>query len=176
MGSNLVPFVWLGITVVFGLVEAASPTLVCIWFCLGAAVAFVVSLLTANLLVQILVFVLASAVMLVCLRPFFRRRATLKGDSKTDVDALVGRRVTVSQAIPAKGRGRALLADTSWLASSADGAAIPAGTAAVIARVDGARLIVAPADPTATDPTATAAAATDAAPAAQSQQSQPIDA
>ena len=90
--------IWLGIAVAFGIVEAAAPALVCIWFCVGAAAAFVVSLFTASILVQVAVFLVVSCVALLALRPFFRKSAKVKAkDALTDVDAYVGREVTVTQ-------------------------------------------------------------------------------
>lgn len=145
MGSFL-PFVWLGVAVVAGLVEAASPLLICIWFCLGAAVAFVVSLLVHNLLIQIVVFLVASLLMLVALRPFMRRRVNAKGEPATNADTYVGRVVTITQGITPTRDGRVLLGDTSWIARRSDGEALPSGSRARVVSVDGARLVVEPLD------------------------------
>lgn len=143
MGSFL-PFVWLGVAVVAGLIEAASPLLICIWFCLGAAIAFVVSLFVDNLLVQIAVFLVASLVMLVALRPFMRRRVNAKGEQPTNADTYVGRVVTITQGITPTRDGRALLGDTSWLARRSDGGEMASGSKARVVSVDGARLVVEP--------------------------------
>ena len=43
--------VWLGVTIAFGVIEAMAPALVCIWFCLGAAVTFVASFFVKSVLV-----------------------------------------------------------------------------------------------------------------------------
>lgn len=143
MGA-IFPFAWLAAAIVLGVIEAASPMLVCIWFCLGAAVTFVVSLFVDSLLVQLVVFVVASFAMLLALRPFMRRRVNARGEQATNADAFCGRVVTVTQAIPAGGCGRALLADTSWAARRADGGALSSGSRARIVSVDGTRLVVEP--------------------------------
>ena len=67
------PIIWLGITVALGLAEAAAPALVCLWFCLGAAITFVVSFFVFDLLVQVIVFVVSSALGLAALRAFMKR-------------------------------------------------------------------------------------------------------
>lgn len=142
-------FIWLGIAVVFGLVEAAAPALVCVWFCIGAAIAFVVSLFTDSILVQAVVFVASSAVMLAALRPFMRRRLKASPeDAATNSDAYVGREVVVTQGIPAgeSSTGRVKLADVSWLARARDGSPMPAGSRARVAEVDGTVLVVEPAE------------------------------
>lgn len=144
MGPALLPFVWLGVAVVAGLIEAASPMLVCIWFCLGAAITFVVSFFVDDLLVQIVVFVIASLVMLAALRPFMKKRVNAKGEQRTNSDAYVGRIVTVSQGITETRDGRALLGDTSWIARLAHGGSLKAGSKARVHAVDGARLVLLP--------------------------------
>lgn len=140
-------FVWLGLAVVFGLVEAAAPALVCLWFCLGAAVAFVVSFFVENVTVQVAVFLASSIVMLLALRPFMRKRTKAKPeDSLTNADSYVGREVVVTQSVPAGAGqcGRVLLADVSWLARTADGTALASGARARVTQVDGTVLVVEP--------------------------------
>lgn len=140
-------FIWLAIAVVFGIVEAAAPALVCIWFCIGAAVAFVVSLFVADIWVQVVVFLVVSAACLLALRPFIRKNAKASPeDAVTNYDTYIGREVVVTQAIPAgKGRcGRVLLADVSWLARTANGEAVPTGDRVVVKDVDSTVLVVAP--------------------------------
>lgn len=144
MGSILT-FVWLGAAVVLGVIEAASPALVCIWFCLGAVITFAVSFFVHSVLAQLVVFAVASFAMLLALRPFMKRRMKARaGDDVTDVDALVGRNALVTQAVPAGGDGRALLGDTSWIARGKDGAALPSGSRARVCAVDGTHLVLEP--------------------------------
>ena len=141
-------FAWLGIAVVFGFIEAAAPALVCLWFCLGAAVAFVTSFFVDDLLVQVIVFLVASIAMLLALRPFLRKRTKANPeDALTNSDAYVGREVVVTQGIPeGSGRtGRVLLADVSWLARTPGGNALPTGAHATVKQVDGTVLVVEPA-------------------------------
>ena len=143
----MAPFIWLGIAIALGFVEAAAPALVCIWFCLGAVVTFVASFFVESIWIQIVVFTVASLVMLAALRPFMRKRT--KGnpeDALTNSDSYVGREVVVSQRIPAGNgqTGRVLLADVSWLARTADGAEVPSGSRVCIKDVDSTVLVVEP--------------------------------
>jgi membrane protein implicated in regulation of membrane protease activity len=142
MNVSLVSYAWLALAVAFGVIEAAAPMLVCVWFCAGAFVTFLVSLFVDDVVVQLVVFTASSVAMLCALRPFFRRRSGDPRGARTDVDALVGRPVTITQAVPAGGQGRALLGDTSWFALSDDGASLPTGCRARVVRVDGTRLVV----------------------------------
>lgn len=140
-------FVWLGLAVLFGIIEAAAPALVCLWFCLGAGIAFVVSFFVPDVVVQIIVFLVCSVALLLALRPFMRKRIKANPeDALTNFDAYVGREVLVTQAIPAGSgqNGRVLLADVSWLARTADGSALSSGSHATVKQVDGTVLVVEP--------------------------------
>ena len=63
-------FVWLVIAVVLGIFEAATVALVSIWFAIGAVAAMVPAYFNAPFWVQILVFILVSALCFVFTRPF----------------------------------------------------------------------------------------------------------
>ena len=65
------PFVWLGVAAVMGVVEIVSLSLITMWFVVGALVAFAASLLGADLVVQLVVFLVVSVACLVGLRPVF---------------------------------------------------------------------------------------------------------
>ena len=141
-------FIWLGVAVVFGIIEAAAPALVCLWFCLGAAIAFIVSFFVDNPLVQVAVFLVASVAMLLALRPFMRKRTKSNPeDALTNAESYVGREVIVTQQIPeGAGRtGRVLLADVSWLARTPDGKPLATGSRATVREVDSTVLVVVPA-------------------------------
>ena len=139
------PIIWLGITVALGLAEAAAPALVCLWFCLGAAITFVVSFFVSDLLVQVIVFVVCSALGLAALRPFMKKSSESKEkDAVTNSDEYVGRSVTVVQGIPQDGTGRVRLADVLWSARTKDGSALSAGSKARVEAVESTVLVVSP--------------------------------
>ena len=65
------PFIWLAVAAVMAVVEVGSFGLITMWFVIGALAAFAANLLGADLLVQIVVFLVVSVVCLVALRPVF---------------------------------------------------------------------------------------------------------
>ena len=139
------PIIWLGITVALGLAEAAAPALVCLWFCLGAAITFVASFFVSDLLVQVIVFVVCSALGLAALRPFMKKASESKEkDAVTNSDEYVGPSVTVVQGLPQDGTGRVRLADVSWTARTKDGSALSAGSKARVEAVESTVLVVSP--------------------------------
>lgn len=142
--SSFGPIWWLIAAVLLGIVEAVSPALVSIWFCVGAAGAFVASMLGANPLVQVIVFLVLSVVGMVALRPWFKHHVSPGTPGVTDVDAMVGRIVTVTEPIEVGREGRARLADTTWFARREDGLALEKGALATVVEVDGTHLVVKP--------------------------------
>ena len=87
-GTTMV-FVWLVIAVVLGIFEAATVALVSIWFAIGAVAAMVPAYFNAPFWVQILVFILVSALCFVFTRPFFKKIIRVN-KQPTNVDRLVG--------------------------------------------------------------------------------------
>ena len=63
-------FLWLGLMVVFLIIELATVGLTSIWFSGGALAALLVSLAGAGMVIQIAVFVVVSAVLVIFTRPF----------------------------------------------------------------------------------------------------------
>lgn len=68
--------IWLGLLVLFGILEAATVALVSLWFMAGSLAALIAALCGAGLPVQVGVFLVVSALLLACLRPLVRRYVT----------------------------------------------------------------------------------------------------
>ncbi len=142
---NMVAYIWLGLMVLFLIVEAACPIhLVSIWFATGSLVAMVAALLGAPLWLQTTLFVLVSAGLLACLWPF-TKRFLKPGVTKTNVDAMVGTVGLVTVAIDNIGAtGQAKLGAMEWTARSTDGSPIPVGTRVRVDRIEGVKAFVTP--------------------------------
>ena len=68
------PWIWLGLIALFGVLEGATLQLVSIWFCVGSFAALAASLLGAEAWLQFVVFAVVSALALVVSRTLFRDR------------------------------------------------------------------------------------------------------
>lgn len=137
--------IWFGIMLAFLVVEAACPLhLVSIWFALGALAAMIGAALHASVVVEILLFVGVSAVLLICLWPFTRKVLNPKLE-KTNVDATVGQRGHVTQAIDnIDATGQVKLGGMYWSARSVSGEKIEKGTLVQVERVEGVKAFVFP--------------------------------
>ncbi len=133
---------WLIVVVVMAVIEIITLGLTTIWFAGGALLAFAVSLLGANLLVQSILFVVTSVVLLAVTRPlaveFFNKDRT-----KTNAESLIGKTALVQQEIDnLKAAGMVTVDGQEWSARSADDRVIPAETLVEILEISGVKLLV----------------------------------
>ena len=146
---NWAAIVWLVLMVFFLLAEAATVSMVSLWFAAGALGAMIISLLPGALGLQIAAFVIVSGVLLALLRPLVRRFVTPKVTS-TNVDAVVGSTGIVTAAIDnVAAVGQVKLGAMVWTARSTSGAPIPEGTRVRVDRIEGVKAFVSPAEVTA---------------------------
>ena len=138
---NIWSIIWLVLMVVFLIMEAATVQLVSTWFAVGALAAMVVSLLGAEVWLQLVVFFALSIVLLILLFPMARKHLKPKLVA-TNADALVGRLCIVTEEIGPLEGGRVKLGDVSWSALVETGESIPVGSQVKILRIQGAKVIV----------------------------------
>ena len=91
-------FLWLGLMVVFLIIELATVGLTSIWFSGGALAALLVSLAGAGMVIQIAVFVVISAVLVIFTRPFAAKYVNAH-HVKTNCDELIGSVVKVTETV-----------------------------------------------------------------------------
>ena len=134
-------YFWLGIFALFCVVEAFTAALVCIWFIVGAIAAFIVALFIPVLMVQLIAFVVISAITFVIARPFIKKRLNKK-HVPTNADRVIGQTGEVLEAIEKNKNGRIKVDNISWVARSS--VEIPAGALCTVLAIEGVTLIVDP--------------------------------
>ncbi|WP_051208705.1 NfeD family protein [Butyrivibrio sp. WCD3002] len=134
---------WLLATIVLAVIEIFTLGLSTIWFALGAFAAFILAICSASVPLQIVVFILVSIASLLLVRPLSMKYLNSK-ISKTNIDAVVGRKVKVTAAIDNTSEtGTVQMDGTTWNARSVnDGENIAVGETVVIQRVEGNKLFV----------------------------------
>ena len=133
---------WLGAMIVFLLAEAATVTLVSIWFAAGALAAIVVALTGGGLGFQVTVFLLVAALLLISLRGVVRKYLRPRM-VRTNVDAVIGTTGIVTTPINnVAALGQVKLGGMEWSARSTDGSHIPEGTLIRVDRVEGVKVFV----------------------------------
>ena len=137
-------FLWLGLMVLFLIVEAATVTMVSLWFAGGALAALAVSVLGGGFLLQMVAFLAVSAGLLALLRPLARKHFTPKL-TKTNVDSVIGTEGYVTADIDnVAATGKCKLGAMEWTARSATGEKISTGTLVKVEKIEGVKAFVVP--------------------------------
>lgn len=133
---------WLGLAAALLIAELLTNTTYLLW---PAAAAFVTALIASFVgwPVELMIFAGLGVVFLFAGDRYVKPRLKSGADSGLNVRAtyLIGERVTVVSGFT-EGRGRVRHGDTEWSARTEDGADLAEGSSAVVARVDGTRLIL----------------------------------
>lgn len=133
---------WLCLAVLLAVLEAVTVTLITIWFAIGAVGATIAAALGANIWIQLLVFIIISAALLIATRPLARRLLAGKREA-TNADRLIGAEGQVIVPIdPIDNKGQIKARGQVWSAAAADGGNIPAGETVIIEKIIGVRAIV----------------------------------
>lgn len=141
---NWAAIVWLILIVLFLIAEAGTVSMVSLWFAAGSLAALLTALLGGAAWLQILVFLVVSAGLLLALRPLVRRYITPKLTA-TNVDSVVGSTGLVTAAIDnVTAAGQVKLGAMEWTARSTSGEPIPAGTLVRVDRIEGVKAFVTP--------------------------------
>ncbi len=139
--------VWLGLLVVFLVVEAACPIhLVSIWFAAGSLVALIATMLGGPLWLQATLFVLVSLSLLICLWPLVKKVLN-PAVTATNVDSVIGTEGYVTEAVDNMlPSGTVKLGGMVWTARSESGKPIPQGALVKVVRIEGVKVFVEPAE------------------------------
>ena len=134
---------WLVAIVLFVVVEINTMALTTIWFAGGSVVAFIAALLGASVKIQLVLFLIISAVLLFFTRPFAAKFIN-KGTVKTNAAGLVGKKARVTAEINNQlSQGAAVVGGQEWTARSENEEdIIPIGEMVLIKDIRGVKLIV----------------------------------
>ncbi|HEY9745935.1 MAG TPA: NfeD family protein [Oculatellaceae cyanobacterium] len=142
--------IWLGIAILLGIFEIFTVGLLFVFFAFGALVAALVSIWSDSMLLEAVVFVVASLLLIVFARPLFRKAFKI-GDQPqrpSNVDALIGMEVLVLEPVDRlQGRVKILNTGEVWsayLEAETVGPTLEMNALGVIRKVDGAKLVIVP--------------------------------
>ena len=143
MPDNVMIYIWLGLTVVFVIAEAATAQLTTVWFALGAIVSFILAACgVENLTIQIVVFIAVSAVSLLATRPFVKK-ILQKRVVATNADRNIGESgITLTEINNLEAKGEVKVKGVVWTARSENGEVIPKGSEVRVKSIEGVKLIV----------------------------------
>ncbi len=133
----MLSYVWMAVVVVALLLEAATMSLISIWFVPGALLALTLSLLNLELHWQIVAFAVTSVVTL------FLGLTIKRKKTKTNVDSVIGKTALIIEEVNnIEGRGAAKLGGQVWTARAKnEKETLVPGDQVIVLAVEGVKLI-----------------------------------
>lgn len=138
---NNLPWFWLAVAVLCIAIEAMTQTLTTLWFGCGAFVLIFLSFLPIPFKWQLLLFVVISLVLLIFTRPFAVKKLKVK-KTPTNSDALIGKKVLVTEKITELEKGAVKVNGVVWSARGENNAPLSKGEECIITEIEGATLVV----------------------------------
>ncbi len=111
---------WLGLAVLFGVLELVSLDLFLVMLAGGALVGAVTALLGGPIALQVVMALISSVALLGVIRPNVVRRLHSGPDLRTGADALIGKRATVLRELAYGTPGRVKIGGEEWTAEPYD--------------------------------------------------------
>lgn len=136
-------WIWLGVIILATVIEFLTLEMTSIWFAAAAFVALILSLFdNVEWYVQVLVFVVLSAALILFLRKIAKKWLLKRTEGKTNLDIYVGTRTRLLKSITEDAPGEIKINDVVWTAVTADGSAVPEHEFVEITGVKGNKIIV----------------------------------
>ncbi len=135
-------YIWLVIAIIAIVAELATPSaLVSIWFAVGAVVTALISNVIRHDVLEILIFVIISAISFVTFRPMVMKYVKIKVEN-TNADRLIGYQGRLSEAISKEKWGALEISGIRYSVSSKNQEPIDQNQWVKVVALKGARLIV----------------------------------
>ncbi|MBP3686624.1 MAG: NfeD family protein [Clostridia bacterium] len=142
MNPTSAMLLWGALTLVFLLVEALTPQLLSVWFAVGALAALVCAALGGPFWLQVLVWVVVSALVVLLMRPLSKRFKEAAKEH-TNANRIIGRHATVVEAInPNVGAGQIRVDRAIWTARGVTEEVIPVGARVKVVAIEGVKAVV----------------------------------
>lgn len=135
--------IWLIVLVVLVVIELLTMGLTTVWFAGGALMATIASLVHTPVVIQIILFLVTSALLLYFTRPVAVKYFN-KDRVRTNAESLVGRQaIVISEIDNLQGIGQVNVGGMEWSARTRlDGVTLPVGAVVIVFAIDGVKLIV----------------------------------
>lgn len=136
-------YFWAAAVVFFLLIEVITPQLTTVWFALGAAAALIACALDASQILQIIIFVIVTAIALAATRPLAKKLTKKTAFNPTNADRCIGKSAKVVEEIDnLKEEGAVKINGVVWSARSQNGEIIAKNELVTIKEINGVKLIV----------------------------------
>lgn len=111
-------FIWFGVFILAATIEAMTMDLSSIWFSAGAFISMLISIFLPDLIwLQVIVFIVGSIVLLLSLRPIFKKYMT-RNEIRTNASSLIGKEAICIKSILDNQWGEVKIEGKIWTAIS----------------------------------------------------------
>lgn len=137
----MMPYVWIAVIITAVVAESMTSALVAIWFMPSAIVSMILAFFSVPILVQVLVFMLVSALLIILSKMIFKNVLRVR-PTPTNADTVIGESAVVTERIcNMENKGLVKVRGQIWSAKSADGADLEPGDIVSVISIEGVKLI-----------------------------------
>lgn len=137
-------YIWLIAAGIFFVIEIATVGFMIFWLGVAALVTCLLSLIVSNVFVQMAVFVILSAILLLFTRPFVEK-FVLKNDEKvvTNAYSIIGKEAIVTKQFDSSSKiGQIKVGSEKWTAKTENDEILNEGDKVTVDSIDGVKAIV----------------------------------
>jgi membrane protein implicated in regulation of membrane protease activity len=139
LGDTMI-IIWFSVFIFAGIIEISTMDLTSIWFSIGAFFSLLLAVFFPNeLVLQLLIFVIISALTLIFLRPIFKKYLK-RNEVRTNADRLIGKIAICTKAISEDERGYVKIDGKLWTAVANE--SIEINEKVEVLAIDGVKLVV----------------------------------
>lgn len=136
--------IWLIAAGVFIIGEIITVGFLIFWLAIASLIAMVVSFFTSNVVIQMAVFVISSAILIFATKPLVKK-ISKKDHVSTNVYSIIGKKAIVTEDIDwAAGTGQIKCEGEVWSAKTKEQVNIPEGSEVEIVSIEGVKAYVKP--------------------------------
>ena len=129
-------WLWFWVAVAFAVIEAVTLGIVSIWFAIGALVTMVFAFVIDSFLIQLLIFLAVSLILVATTRKVAVEKLKI-GQTKTNVDELIGQEAVVVKEIKPHAPGEVKINGKVWRAVSDSQQSYMVNEVVTVLRIEG---------------------------------------
>ena len=136
-------YIWLIAAGVLFLAEIITVGFLIFWLGIGALIAMLVSLVTNNLVIQVAAFVISSALLIFCTKPFVKKLTKNDKTVVTNAFSIIGKTGIVTKEINSSlAVGQIKVQGQDWSAKCEGDEVIAEGSEVEVTKIDGVKAVV----------------------------------
>ena len=134
--------IWLIIALIAGIAEAATVSLISVWFALGAVAAAIAAAFGLGAIAQVIIFLTVSLILMALTAPLCRK-FRMGEKTPTNADRLIGRTGIITEDVDhLQGKGEVKVGGQVWSVQVRGGGRAKVGDNVIVEDIEGAHLVV----------------------------------